>query len=116
MRRIRGVNHFHRIRGSGGGRIKVCRIPGLAGADHESEYIPADGTYGGACAANGDHCRTIVAAVTASTTLKAGKSCVELDALLVQEDGQPLLAGQKLIPNWDTGTFESVTAVTKSFK
>lgn len=99
-----------------GGRIKVCRIPGLAGVARESEYIPADGTYGGACDANGDHCRNIVVAVTASATLKAGKSCVELDAVLVQEDGQPLLAGQKLIPNWDTGSFESVTTVIKSFK
>jgi hypothetical protein len=96
------------------GRIKICRIA-LPGADKETQYIPADGTYGGACDANGDNCRKIVVAVTAGTHLKAGQSCVELNAVLVQSDGQPLVAGQKLIPNWDTGTFESNTVVTKSF-
>jgi len=95
------------------GKIRICRIA-APGEDRGAQYIPADGTYGGSCDANGENCRKIVVSVTAGAMLKAGKSCVDLIAVVTQGDGQPVLAGQKLIPNWDTGTFESVTTVTKT--
>jgi hypothetical protein len=97
------------------GKIKICRLS-IPGADKSAQYIPADGTWGGACDSNGANCRSIVVAAIAGANLKAGQSCVELAAKLVQEDGQPLNAGQSLIPSWDTGSFESNTTVTKSFK
>lgn len=100
------------------GQIKLCRIPGIPGADNrETVYVPGDGSYGGACDGNGENCRDIVVKPTASAHLKPGAgSCVVLDAVLVHGDGRPLAAGDQLIPQWDTGTLESKVTVTKTFR
>ena len=97
------------------GKIKICRLA-LPGSDRGAVFIPADGTYGGDCDSSGLNCRAITVAITASTTLKAGASCVEAPAVLQQSDGKPVNAGQKLIANWDTGSLEATISVSKGFK
>jgi hypothetical protein len=97
------------------GQIKVCKL-GTSGAG-DSVYVPADGTYGGGCGPGGDQCRAIEVVVTRGARLAPGAgTCATLDAVLVQGDGQPLVAGESLIANWSTGDFIPAIRVTRTFK
>ena len=95
------------------GKIKICRIA-LPGGGTSAVYVPADGTYSAEC--NGDNCRKFIIGVTAAATLKAGaSSCVTLDAVLTQDDGQPVVAGTPLVAEWNTGSLASHISVVQTF-
>jgi hypothetical protein len=97
------------------GKISVCRIA-REGADRGTVYLPGDGTYSGNCDASGENCRKILVGVMNSSLLQAGQACATLDAVLLQSDGAPLTAGTSLIARWDTGNFESIVKVVKTFQ
>ncbi|MDB5988324.1 MAG: hypothetical protein JWR16_3377 [Nevskia sp.] len=97
------------------GKIKICRIA-APGADTSAVYLPADGTYTDVCH-DGDNCRKFVIGVTAASTLKSGAgSCATLNAVLLQDDGQPLTAGRTLIANWNTGSLIAHITVAETFQ
>lgn len=106
------------------GDIKICRRPGFNPATvNQTVRIPVSvpasytNTYTGTCDKMGDNCRAIEVAVTAAGVVGPGWSrCAVLPAVLFESDGQPLKAGQHLLPQWSVPGFEPVITVTKTFR